>query len=917
MSERVADEIEAALRDSEARYRNLISLMPAAMYVCDRTGRITLYNDQAVELWGRRPTIGDEDHKFCGAFKLFFPDGSSMSHACIPMAESTRMGTRFRNQEVIIERPDGSRRHLLVNIDPLTSEDGNLHGAINVFTDITERKRAEALLVEQSRLMEHIASGRPLDDILTQLCRAVPTLNPGARACIVLANEDRTKISGTITPDLSPVFAEALQDAPISDPCTGTCGEAISSGTSVICADVTTDGRWSKMWRDVCLSCGVLAGYARPILGSDGVPLASFVLCFDQPHQPTEWELNLSACGAHIASIAIERDRAYKARQRDLHDARRLRAISAQLIRENDVQALYERILDAAMGIMQADFSSIQMVEHKPGDGSELKLLGFRGFNAEAAEFWATVGPTAQSTCGVALQTGQQCVVPDVQHCEFMASRADLEVYLHTGIHAVQTTPLLSRSGKLVGMISTHWKAVHRPSERDLRLFDVLARQAADAIERSCAEEALRRLNDELEQRVHERTHELALSEDRLRTLATELNLAEQRERKRLATELHDYLAQLLVLGRLTLSQAKRAGLPLRSGEFVTETEDILNKALTYCRTLMAELSPPILLDQGLPAGLQWLSEYMKKHEMAVTVTVPEHDALEVREDHAVLLFQSVRELLLNASKHAGTGEAAVILEHTAGTLRITVNDHGVGFDPAAAVAGATENTSPLSTKYGLFSIRERMKALGGSFDIRSAPRQGTTATLTLPIGNPKMARDEERATTGEGIAQTAQEVQREQIALLHSTSTASGPSSSRRLSSPSTRIRVLVVDDHPAMRQGLRSIVTAYDHLEVVGEAGDGAEAVELAQRLDPDVVVMDVNMPKMDGIEATRQIKAHQPTIVVIGLSVHQSADVEQKMKAAGAFAYLTKESAIDALCHAIEHAVLDKQQSIAHPV
>lgn len=131
------------------------------------------------------------------------------------------------------------------------------------------------------------------------------------------------------------------------------------------------------------------------------------------------------------------------------------------------------------------------------------------------------------------------------------------------------------------------------------------------------------------------------------------------------------------------------------------------------------------------------------------------------------------------------------------------------------------------------------------------------------------------------------------------------------------SRIRVLLVDNHPMMRQGLRSIVTDYGHLEVVGEAGDGVEAVELAQRLNPDVVVMDINMPKMDGIEATQQIKANQPTTVVIGLSVNQSADTEQKMKAAGAFTYLTKESAVDVLCHAIEQAVSYKQHKAACPV
>ena len=118
-------------------------------------------------------------------------------------------------------------------------------------------------------------------------------------------------------------------------------------------------------------------------------------------------------------------------------------------------------------------------------------------------------------------------------------------------------------------------------------------------------------------------------------------------------------------------------------------------------------------------------------------------------------------------------------------------------------------------------------------------------------------------------------------------------------------------------MRQGFQSIVTAHDDLEVVGEAGDGAEAVELAQRLTPDVGVMDINMPRMDGIEATQQIKASQPTTVVIGLSVNQSADTERKMKAAGASAYLTKERAVEALCHAIEQALSSKQHQASGPI
>ena len=150
---------------------------------------------------------------------------------------------------------------------------------------------------------------------------------------------------------------------------------------------------------------------------------------------------------------------------------------------EESPSPLYERIVDDAVRIMHSDFASLQMLFPERGSGGELRLLSFRGFNPQAAKFWEWVGAEGKSTCGVALVTRERAVAPEIATCEYMADSEDQRTYVQTGIHACQTTPLIAGSGKLVGMISTHWRNPHVPSETDLRLFDILAKQAADLIE--------------------------------------------------------------------------------------------------------------------------------------------------------------------------------------------------------------------------------------------------------------------------------------------------------------------------------------------------------------------------------------------------------------------------------------------------
>ena len=105
---------------------------------------------------------------------------------------------------------------------------------------------------------------------------------------------------------------------------------------------------------------------------------------------------------------------------------------------------------------------------------------------------------------------------------------------------------------------------------------------------------------------------------------------------------------------------------------------------------------------------------------------------------------------------------------------------------------------------------------------------------------------------------------------------------------------RILLVDDHPLIRQGLRTLLDEHDDVIVIGEAGNGVEAVSMAAEMQPDVIVMDVNMPQMDGLQATKHIKAAQPGVIIIGLSVNTSTPLVEAMKRAGASAFMSKETA-----------------------
>ena len=378
-----------------------------------------------------------------------------------------------------------------------------------------------------------------------------------------------------------------------------------------------------------------------------------------------------------------------------------------------------------------------------------------------------------------------------------------------------------------------------------------------DVTARREAEQALRARRDEELDRA--RTVELEHRTAQLSRLASDLTLAEQHAREQLAKTLHDGLQQLLVSAALNIDrhlmrEAQRGTAP---DEPLARAKGYLDEAIAAARSLSLELFPPQLHGSGLPAALTWLAERTRNQYGLVVEVSADPLANSDRKDVRTLLFESVRELLFNAVKHAHVDRVRIDLSlDQDDALCIIVADRGIGFDPAGLVQRAKEGDSG----WGLFSIRERLTLLGGRFDIESTPGQGTRFRLVAPRREPpRVDRRRSRVATGSPLR------------------SAGGLTSARAL-------RILLVDDHAGVRRMFRELLEERPELSVVGEAGDGFGAVANAHALRPDVVLMDVSMPAMDGVEATRRIRAELPSIQILGLSSHARSDEPHAIEQAG---------------------------------
>lgn len=233
---------------------------------------------------------------------------------------------------------------------------------------------------------------------------------------------------------------------------------------------------------------------------------------------------------------------------------------------------------------------------------------------------------------------------------------------------------------------------------------------------------------DRMLEQIEHSDRELRRNGEHLRSLAHELTLTEEHERRQLALGLHDLVCQLLAVANMRLGRVRSKEHRDDVAEELGEIGELVTESLAQARTLTFQLSPPQLYDVGLEAALEQLVKEMRTHYGLPVELEAGEDDTRAEDDIAVMLYRSVRELLMNACKHADATSVRVCVVRVGNRVRVVVSDNGKGFCPENETHPKPEGG------FGLFSIRERMEQLGGVFEVQCSPGEGTRAILEAPI---------------------------------------------------------------------------------------------------------------------------------------------------------------------------------------
>jgi PAS domain S-box-containing protein len=519
----------------------------------------------------------------------------------------------------------------------------------------------------------------------------------------------------------------------------------------------------------------------------------------------------------------------------------RMQQVSTRLVHAGDFSTLLNEILDAAIELTGANMGNIQLL-----DGGVLKIAAQRGFEEPFLNFFNTVHE-GQAACGAAMRSGARVVVEDVAKSPVFAGRA-LEVMLAARALAVQSTPLISRTGRMLGMFSTHYHAPYRPSERELRLLDVLARQAADLIERMQADLALRdndRRKDEF----------LAMLSHELRN-----PLAAVRNAVAIASLDETHRAHALEIARRQVEQLGRLIDDLLDVARITQGRITLRKERLYLASIIER-------------AIESTRSFIESRGLYLTVSLgPE--PIRVEADPA-RLEQVFVNLLTNAAKYTDAGGRINLVATRRGDEAVVrICDTGIGIAPET-----------LPHLWDLFTQGDQ--ALN-----RPQGGLGIGLTIARRLIEQHGARIE---AFSEGLGKGAEFVVSFPALPPLSEEAVPAPPSAPI---PQCSTRIIIVEDNPDAADSLMMLLELLGHR--VRVVHDGVAALNAARANLPDVMLVDIGLPGMDGHEVARRMRRDPALkdIVLVALTGYGREEDKQQALAAGFDYHLVKPVDPDAL-------------------
>ena len=384
----------------------------------------------------------------------------------------------------------------------------------------------------------------------------------------------------------------------------------------------------------------------------------------------------------------------------------------------------------------------------------------------------------------------------------------------------------------------------------------------------------------------------LKASEDTLRNLSGRLLRLQDEERRRISRDLHDVTGQKLALLSMDLSGVMKNKEVFKDEEInraLVEAIGLSNDVSKEIRTLSYLLHPPLLDELGLSSAVEWFTQgFESRTGIHVGVDIPS-DFARLLPDAEVALFRIVQESLANVHRYSGSATAFVRARSNAEEIRLEIGDFGKGMSEDAKLPNQN-GMAPLGV--GIQGMKERLRQLSGTLAIVSRSGKGTLVTAILPSSSQRMKITDSYQDSDIAVVQV--------------------PQAEGAVETGGCRKRILIADDHDVLRRGIRTMLETDPTLEVCGEAVDGKDAIEKILAQAPDLVILDVNMPIMNGLDVLRQIVRHRPQTKVLAFSVHDSKQIVDEILAAGANSYLSKATAGQNLMHEVRSLLNGRVQA-----